>query len=148
MKIVIERDSYTAQTTLGKMYIDGEYFCETLEDTVRPDGIKVNAHTALPANIEMDVVITMSGRFRREMPLLRTDGGYTVKKGNVAFKGARFHGGNNHTNTEGCPLVAKNRVNKDTIQGTMEGPLTTRIREALERGETVTCICINTNQDG
>lgn len=125
------------------MFIDDEYFCETLEDTARPIGVKVKKHTCLPANVEMDVVITYSGRFKREMPLIRTDGQYTVKGGGISFKGARFHGGNTHTNTEGCPLVAKKRLNASTIQGTMERELTKRIKAALDEGDTVTLMCIN-----
>jgi hypothetical protein len=129
-ELEIQRDLYTAQTSLGKLYTSGKYFCETLEDTVRPFGIKVKKHTALPAGL-YKVNVTMSSRFKREMPSISTDGGYIVDLNGIQFKGARLHGGNDHTNTEGCPLVAYNRVGDDRIQGTAEKELTKWIEDKL-----------------
>ena len=136
MKLELKRDHYTARTTLGKLYIDGVYFCETLEDTVRPYGIKVKGETAIPAG-EYLVDVTMSSRFKREMPIISSDGKWTISLNGIKFKGVRFHGGNTHTNTHGCPLVAKNRLNDDTIQGTMEKPLTAKIKEAISKGDSI-----------
>lgn len=146
MKIELIRDNYTARTTLGKLYIDGVYFCETLEDTVRARAIKVYGETAIPAG-EYMVDVTYSSRFKREMPILSTDGKWTIRNFGVEFKGVRFHGGNTHKNSHGCPLVAKNRLDKDTIQGTMEKPLTAAIKKALAAGESVICMVINNPQE-
>lgn len=145
MKIELKRDSYTARTTLGKLYIDGVYFCETLEDTVRPYAIKVKGETAIPEG-EYLVDVTMSSRFKREMPILSTDGKWTINCNGIQFKGVRFHGGNNHSNTHGCPLVAKNRLNDDTIQGTMEKPLTAKIKKAISNGENIHLFVTNGGQ--
>jgi len=125
MEIRIEREIYTAQATGGKMFIDNEFFCYTLEDTVRPIGIKVKHHTAIHEG-RFKVVLTYSNRFKREMPLLVSV---------PLFKGIRMHGGNTHYNTSGCPLVAYNRTADDKIQGTAEKELTEKIRLALEEGE-------------
>ena len=46
-----------------------------------------------------------------------------IKKGGIEFKGVRIHGGNTHRNTEGCILVAHNRVDDEVIQGTAEKDL-------------------------
>ena len=35
MEIVVKRIALKPTYTIGKLYIDGEYFCDTLEDTVR-----------------------------------------------------------------------------------------------------------------
>lgn len=149
MEIQIIRDQYNENTTLGKLYIDNKYFCETLEDTCRPDGIKVNKHTAIPAGFRYKVDVTMSGRFGRLMPILYTESdGITLKAGGIKFLGIRLHGGNKHTNTEGCPLVAYNRINEYTIQGTAEKELTAKIHDAIKRGETVSLYCINKPQAG
>ena len=147
MEIVLKRDTYTAQTTLGKLYIDGHYFCETLEDTVRPSFIKVPKHTAILEGIAYQVNITYSSRFKREMVSITTDGNYTLNAKGITFKGVRAHGGNKHNNTEGCPLVAKNRLDDETIQGTMEKELTQIVRVALEKGESVSWVCINLPQN-
>lgn len=137
MEIDIElcREPYTARSTNGQLYFTedaGDPFCFTLEDTVRADGIKVKRETALPAGL-VKVGINMSTRFKREMPIIFTeDNGYEVRKGNVSFKGARFHGGNTHKDSEGCPLCAKNRIDDNTIQGSMEKEVTAKIKAILE----------------
>ena len=33
--IRVERDTYTKVSTIGKLYINNEYICDTLEDTCR-----------------------------------------------------------------------------------------------------------------
>lgn len=149
MNIEIIRDSYSKNTTLGKMYINGEYFCETLEDTVRPFGIKVKGETAIPDNIVYKVSLSVSNRFKRLMPILYTESDLNTLKGNgISFIGVRFHGGNDDGDTAGCPLVAKNRIGNNKIQGTMEKPLTEKIQDALQKGEDVTCLCVNMEQAG
>ncbi len=119
-KIQIIRSEYFDDTTIGKMYINGEYFCFTLEDAVRAYGVKVNGHTAISAGIYRGE-ISMSSRFKRLMLMIFTeDNGYEIKKGGISFKGVRAHGGNSHENTEGCVLIAHKRVSEKIIQGTAE----------------------------
>ena len=146
MKIEVKRDSYTARTTLGKLYIDGVYFCETLEDTVRPFGIKVPGETAIPEGITYIVKVTYSNRFKRDMISITTDGNFTLSANGITFKGIRAHGGNTHNNTHGCPLVAKKRLDDNTIQGTMESSLLLRVNEALKRGSDVEWLAVNLPQ--
>ncbi len=136
--IQIVRSEYFAQTTIGELYLPGEQerFCWVLEDTVRSKGIKVKAETAIPAtdnNLAYEIVVTYSGRFKRDMPLIRTND-YELKNNGISFSGIRLHGGNNHKNSEGCPLVAYNRPSEETIQGTAEKKLTLKIKELLEQG--------------
>ena len=50
--------------------------------------------------------------------------GYELCSKGISFKGVRMHGGNDHQDTEGCPLVAKSKVNNDKIYGSMETELT------------------------
>ena len=51
MEIKVERTFLGSDYTVGKMYIDGEYFSDTLEDTVRDltKEKKVYGKTAIPA---------------------------------------------------------------------------------------------------
>lgn len=87
--------------TIGKLGINGVYFCDTLEDTYRPNitkETKIKGKTCIPEG-SYTVVITKSQRFNRDMPLLL----------NVPFfEGIRIHSGNTDSDTEGCILVGKN----------------------------------------
>lgn len=81
--------------TIGKMYIDGVDECYTLEDVVRPDGVKVYGETAIPAG-RYRVVVTRSNRFQCDLPLV-----LDVPN----FEGIRIHPGNTSADTHGCILV-------------------------------------------
>lgn len=113
MKLKLYREFFTPTETLGSLYIDGKFFCYTLEDKDRnlrssmalTDILtrKVSRETAIPYG-KYKVSVTMSNRFKRLMPLIHNVPG---------FEGVRLHGGNTHHNTEGCPLVARQRnINK------------------------------------
>lgn len=98
MKLKLDRIYKAPTYTIGKLYIDGKLFCDTLEDVVRPDGVKVYGETAIPAGT-YKVILNMSNRFKRIMPLLL----------NVPmFEGIRIHEGNSSADSSGCILVGKN----------------------------------------
>ena len=105
MKIVLTRDDCTDKRTLGTMLFPDGYVCQTLEDPVRPSGVKIAGDTAIPSGI-YPVTITMSTRFGKLLPLLS----------NVPnFSGIRIHPGNTTADTQGCVLVAKSRGKHDDI---------------------------------
>lgn len=93
MQIEVIRNRRLKTCTIGEMYIDGEFFCYTLEDVVRES--KIKHETAIPAG-KYRVIINYSVRFRKLMPLL-----LDVPN----FGGIRIHAGNTHLNTSGCILV-------------------------------------------
>lgn len=102
MEIVVKRTDFTLLSTIGEMYIDGKFFCYTLEDKVRD--VKIKGITAIPTG-EYGVILTVSARFGVLMPLL-----LNVK----GFEGVRIHNGNTDKDTEGCILVGKTK-GKDFI---------------------------------
>lgn len=102
MKVVVVRDTFTENSTIGKMLIDGAFFCYTLEDTIRDT--KIAGETAIPYGT-YKVIVNMSNRFKRLMPLLL----------NVPnFEGVRIHNGNTKEHTHGCILVGATK-SKDFI---------------------------------
>lgn len=107
---VLKRGDSTARSTPGTLYHtlpDGSLkkLCHTLEDVVRPDGVKVAGQTAIPAGT-YKLLTTMSNRFKKLLPLL---------VGVPNFAGVRIHGGNTSENTEGCLLVGDYRNSPDRI---------------------------------
>lgn len=102
MKLELIREPSNAEATLGKLYIDGKFFCDTLEDIERVT--KVYGKTAIPKG-HYKVIINKSTRFGKLTPLLL----------NVPnFEGVRIHSGNTAEDTDGCILVG-NKGNNNWI---------------------------------
>lgn len=102
MKLV--RTEFKDTQTVGKLYLNGVYFCDTLEDKNRDlnkngifdgDEKKVYAQTCIPFG-QYKVIINQSPRFKRLMPRLL----------NVPhFDGILIHNGVTEKNSAGCILV-------------------------------------------
>lgn len=103
MKITLNRIFKGDQYTIGKMYIDGIYFCDTLEDSVRPE--KIKHETAIPAGT-YNVILNRSNRFKKILPLLLNVPNY---------EGIRIHSGNTKEDTSGCILVGENKIKGQVI---------------------------------
>lgn len=108
MKLTLNRIALRSTYTIGRLYVDGNYFCDTLEDTVRDINKngkfdngekKVYAKTAIPYGT-YEIKWTYSPRFKK----------YTPQLMNVpSFEGIRIHSGNSSTDTEGCLLLGENK---------------------------------------
>lgn len=121
MKITVNRIFKGTTYTIGKLYIDGQYFCDTIEDTVRnlpmacpntPKGQackckeKFYAETAIPAGT-YKVTMEYSPRFKRTLPCLH----------NVShFLGILIHSGNDQTHSAGCLIVGRNTVKGKVLE--------------------------------
>jgi len=111
MKAVIKviRDNYTKNSTQGKLYLNNEYICETLEDVCRDinkDGDlddngegKIYGQTAIPAGT-YKMSIIMSPHFKTYLFLLHNVKGFTS---------IEIHPGNWISDTLGCILVGLER---------------------------------------
>lgn len=128
-ELFLKRHTYTLTTTLGELYLNGNRFSWTLEDVVRGENIKIAKHTAIPAG-RYKVKVSFSHRFQRMMPMIYTESnGYELVNNGTRFKGIRIHGGNDHLDTEGCPLTAEHRISDDKIYGSKEKDLTEKLLE-------------------
>ena len=137
MELLLERKYLKSNYTIGKLYINGKFFCNTLEDCVRDINkngtfdcgeFKIKEHTAIPYG-KYEVNITYSPKFRRELPLLL----------NVPFfEGIRIHRGNTHKDSSGCILVGENTKKGMVLNSTKyELEIIKLIKDALKRKEGV-----------
>lgn len=102
MHLDLIRNVFTDKSTIGKLYINKEFECITLEDTLRDT--KVYGQTAIPEGVYL-VIIDYSPRFEKDLPRIL----------NVpSFEGIRIHTGNKPEDTHGCILVGTS-VGKDYI---------------------------------
>jgi len=135
--IETRRNEFFENTTIGEVYTDGEYFSLSLEDAVRPFGVKVNKRTAIP-ELVYRVIVTDSTRFGRPMIQLYNakddDGQLICTDGKIKFTGVRNHGGNTHHDTEGCPITAYNRISETVIQGRSDEELFEKVQAWIDQG--------------
>lgn len=105
MEMTLTRIAKRPAYTIGRLEIDGTYFCDTLEPTWRDvgwgrPGRKVAGRTAIPEG-RYAVAVTLSPRFGRWLPLLLHV---------PMFEGIRIHAGNSAQDTAGCILPGLNTV--------------------------------------
>lgn len=129
LKRIFRGDKYT----IGHLYIDGDYYCDTLEDTDRGltddvseeeiKRIKIYGKTAIPKGT-YKVEVTYSPKFKQYLPIL-----LNVK----GFSGIRVHSGNTAEDTLGCLLVGYNKVKGQVINSRVTSDkLTALLRNTKE----------------
>ena len=118
IKLRLERRYKGSKYTIGKLFINDEYFCDTIEDIDR--GLKssmsveyikkkkVYAETAIPTGT-YKIEMTYSSKFKRILPLL-----VDVK----GFSGIRIHRGNTEKDSSGCIVIGENKVKGRVINST------------------------------
>ena len=144
MELLLKRIYKGNKYTIGKLYIDGEWFCDTIEDVVRnlpkdcpytPKGRnckckeKVYGETAIPAGT-YKVILSYSNRFKRILPELL----------NVPhFLGIRIHRGNTEQDSAGCIILGENKVKGKVINST---PYEIKLIKLLENQKNITITII------
>jgi len=109
MRLTLMRIANRPTYCIGKLYIDGQYVMDVLEDTDRglDDSMseeeilkrKIKGETAIPCGTYA-VTLTYSPKYKKIMPLINNVKGYS---------GIRIHSGNTSKDTEGCPIVGQNK---------------------------------------
>jgi len=108
MELKLNRIFFSPTYTIGKLFINGQYVCDTIEDVNRDlnkDGdlndageSKVMHKTCIPFG-KYEVIVNISQRFKRYLPRLI----------NVPhFDGILIHNGIDETSSSGCIIVGKN----------------------------------------
>jgi len=111
MKLLVQRKVFNKTNCIGELFLDGEWFCYILEDILRGTGEKVMHETAIPAG-NYFVKVTMSGTFKKRMPLVYNTVDFKVSANGKEFSGIRFHNGTNERHSSGCLLTGSNTDNK------------------------------------
>lgn len=118
MNLELKRIFKGKDYTIGRLFIDGKYFCDTLEDPVRQlDSAddKIYSKTAIPA-----------GKYKVSMSIVSPK--YSIRKsynwcgGRLPrlldvpfFEGILIHSGNTSDHTAGCILVGENKIKGQVI---------------------------------
>ena len=137
LRRIARRDTYT----IGKLYIDGVYFCDTIEDTDRGlkqslpasvnKAMKRYGATAIPVGRYQVTLKVQSQKFKKKKQYEFCNG-YLPRLINVpAFEGVLIHIGNTAKDTEGCILVGRNtKVGKVLESGVTFRKLYERLKAA------------------
>jgi hypothetical protein len=135
MKLNLKRIARKPGYTIGKLYVDDVYFCDTVEDTDRglmqdmPPAeikrIKVQDKTAIPTG-EYKMIVNVSPSKKRLLPRLLDVPG---------FEGILIHRGNTAEDSSGCIIVGENKVVGKVINST---PYETKLVELLKNAGDIT----------
>jgi len=127
INITLDRFYCGSSYTIGRLYLDGKYFCDTLEDITRdlnqdgdlddPGEEKIYGETSIPYG-RYHVEVTFSPKFKRLLPLIKNVWG---------FIGIRIHRGRYPSHTSGCVLVGMNLKKGQVLNGKYYEELLTKI---------------------
>lgn len=127
MKLTLKRIALKDTYTIGKLYVNDVYECDTLEDKVRDlnkngkfdnGEQKIHGLTAIPYgtySITLDVV---SPKFSKKSQYRFCNGKLPRLINVPEFSGVLIHIGNTSEDTDGCILVGQNKVIGKLINST------------------------------
>lgn len=148
MELVLERIYKGDLYTIGKLYIDGVYQCDTLEDVDRNlnqemslediKKIKVFGKTAIPYGKYKVTLKQQSAKFYKSNKYEQCKG-YLPRLIDVpAFSGILIHIGNTAEDSNGCILVGQNLIKGKVINSTIcFWGLYQKLKTADDRGEKI-----------
>lgn len=148
MKLVLDRKWKKEGYTIGNLYIDGVWFCSTLEDKDRGltkdmpisriKVLKVKNKTAIPTGTYAVTLRIQSPKFRYYKAYEFCDG-YLPRLCQVpGFDGVLIHIGNTAEDSSGCILVGENRKVGQVVNSTETFKrLYALLKKADQRGENI-----------
>ena len=129
--ILVFRQVLGARTSLGQMYLNGEYVGYTLEDTIRPFPLKVYGETAIPEGV-YKCRKYLSSKFGACLAVDEVPG----------FTHIRVHGMNDHEDSLGCIGLGRYRdLDKMTISNCR--PVLDNLLNALDDSKPIYLTVVN-----
>lgn len=119
MELKLKRVARQPTYTIGKLYVNGVYFCDTVEDCDRLYfGLpKISGITAIPCGRYEVVQNVYSPRFGGRSPYKEVCNGFVPRLLNVKnFEGVLIHIGNTAQDSSGCILLGKNKVKGKVLE--------------------------------
>lgn len=150
MNILVDRKWKKSTYTIGRLYIDGVYFCNTLEDKDRGlkqtdplskiTSTKVYSETAIPTGTYKVLMNVKSPKYSTYKWYRDLCGGFMPRLDNVpGFSGILIHPGNTALDSSGCLLVGKNtQVGKITDSKNTFAKLYKKMKAAYDKREKIT----------
>lgn len=119
MEILVRRIARRNLYTIGKLYIDGKYICDTIEDRDRGlsdamplsqiKKLKVQHKTAIPVGTYKVTMNVKSPRFSQKTYYKNYCDGYLPRLLNVkGFDGILMHRGTDQDSSSGCLILGYN----------------------------------------
>lgn len=128
LNIRIDRIAKKSTYTIGKLYLNGVYFCDTLEDTDRGltqgmplqkiKDLKIKGATAIPKGKYKVTLNVVSPKFSKRATYQFCQGKLPRLLNVDGYEGVLIHIGNTAKDTEGCILVGQNKVVGQVINST------------------------------
>ena len=145
MEILVKRIAKKPKYTIGKLYIDEQYICDTLEDTDR--GLnqnmsleeikkkKVYGETAIPTGTYKVDMNTISPKFKSRTWAKPYGGKIPRLVAVPGYEGVLIHPGNKAADSLGCILVGENTVVGQVVnsQATFK-----KVMNILTKGDNIT----------
>lgn len=122
MELLVDRKWKKNTYTIGRLFINGQFFCNTMEDKdrgltqkmslIKIKEVKVAALTAIPTGTYTINMNTISPKYSlKSWYFSNCRGGKMPRIENVpGWPGVLIHPGNTAADSEGCILVGKNDV--------------------------------------
>lgn len=149
MELILKRKVNTNDYTLGNLYVNGEYFSDTLEDTDRGldsnmslteiTSKKVYGKTAIPKGTYEVTLDTVSPKFKDRAWAKFCEGKLPRLSNVKGFEGVLIHVGNTAEDSLGCILVGKNTARGIVSDSTNTFKrLYSLLQEGKNKGEKIT----------
>lgn len=126
MKLLLDRFFKGPKYTVGHLYIDGKYFCDTIEDVDRGlldsmslaeiQSKKIPSETAIPRGTYKVTLDVVSPKYSKRDFYIKVCKGKVPRLLNVkGFEGILIHAGNTEEDSAGCIILGENKVKGKVI---------------------------------
>ena len=126
MKLLVDRKYKKENYTISNLYIDGKYFCNTIEDTDRGltqnmplaeiKAKKVASKTAIPTGTYKVTLDVVSPKYSKSPYYINVCKAKVPRLLDVpGFDGILIHTGNTEKDSSGCLIVGENKIKGQVI---------------------------------